>query len=165
MYSGYRTVAKEKRGQHGFTLIEVMIVVAIVAILASIAYPAYQEQVRSSRRADCAGVLTSLATAMERHYTQFNSYCGAGTAADGDCVGGGDTGAPTVFSTQCPLDGGAATYNLVINDVAPNTFDVRAVPIAGGPQATDRCGTLTLNQTGQKGIVGAVAGLTPADCW
>lgn len=153
----------DTRKQRGFTLIEVMIVVVIIAILAAIAYPSYQEQVRKSRRADCAGALTSLAAAMERHYTQFNSYCDAGTTAVGGCGGGGgDTGVPTIFASQCPLDGGAATYNMTISAVGPNTFTVQAAPT--GAQAADRCGTLTLDQTGLKGITGA-AGLTPADCW
>ena len=41
----------------GFTLIELMIVVAIVGIVAAIAYPSYQEQVAKSRRGDCSGAL------------------------------------------------------------------------------------------------------------
>ena len=156
--------AKAIRQQGGFTLIEVMIVVVIIAILASIAYPAYQEQVRKSRRADCAGALTSLGAAMERHFTQVNTYCDAGTAAAAGCGGaGGDTGAPTIFATQCPLDGGTPTYNLVIQAVTANTYDIRAVPIAGGPQAADGCGSLILDQAGQKNQTGA--GMTVADCW
>lgn len=157
----------------GFTLIEVMIVVVIIAILAAIAYPSYQEQVRKSRRADCAGALTSLAAAMERHYTQFNTYCDAGTTAVGGCGGaGGDSGLPTIFATTCPLDGGTATYNLSIDGsglpaptvpISQNAFMVRATPI--GPQANDRCGELTLTNTGARGIANADAGVAAQECW
>lgn len=140
----------------GFSLIELMIAVAIVAILAAIAYPSYQEHVRKSRRADCAGALTGLANAMERHFTINTSYLAA-------AAGGANTGAPAIYSTQCPVDGSNATYNLRITAATQNTFTIQAQPIASGPQAGDKCGSLTLNQLGQKGQTGA--GMTVADCW
>ena len=64
-----------KHTQPGFTLIELMITVAIVGILASIAYPSYQDSVMKSRRADVKGVLLGLTNAMERRFTETNSYC------------------------------------------------------------------------------------------
>jgi type IV pilus assembly protein PilE len=142
----------------GFTLIELMITVAIVGILAAIAYPSYQEQVRSSRRAECGGALLGLANAMERHFTTNNSYLGAGTTA-------GNTGAPTIYNTQCPIDGGTATYNLTINAVTQTTYTLNAAPIGGGPQANDKCGTFTLTSIGAKNITGQHSGITPNDCW
>jgi type IV pilus assembly protein PilE len=62
--------------QKAFTLIELMVTVAIVGILASIAYPSYQDSVRKSRREDAKGVLLGLANAMERRFTEANSYTG-----------------------------------------------------------------------------------------
>ena len=53
----------------GFTLIELMIVVAVVAILATIAMPSYQEHVRKSRRAQAKADLVELAQQLERHHT------------------------------------------------------------------------------------------------
>ncbi len=142
----------------GFTLIELMIVVAIVGILAGIAYPSYQEQVRSSRRAECGGALMGLANAMERHFTTNNSYLGAGTTA-------GNTGTPTIYNTQCPIDGGTATYDLTINTVTQTTYTLYASPIAGAPQAGDKCGTFTLTSIGVRSLTGQHSGITPNDCW
>jgi len=142
--------------QHGFTLIELMIVVTIVAILAAIAYPSYREQVRSSRRADCAGALVSFGNSMERYYSVNSTYRGA-------AAGGADTGAPAVFSTTCPVDGGTPTYNLAIQAATATTYALAAAPT--GPQAGDKCGTFTLTNVGLKGVTGADAGITWESCW
>ena len=142
--------------QSGITLIELMIVVVIVGILAAIAYPSYQGNVRDSRRAECAGALSSLANAMERFYSVNGSYLGAATA-------GANTGAPAVYTATCPADGGNATYNLTIAAATPSTYQVRATPV--GDQANDECGSLSLTGTGVKGVIGADAGVTWQDCW
>ena len=142
--------------QSGFNLIELMIVVAIIGIIAAVAYPAYQQQIRDSRRADCAGALTSLGSSMERFFTVNNTYLGAG-------AGGGNTGAPTIFSTTCPVDGGDATYNLTIQAATASTYTIQAAPV--GRQTADKCGTLTLSNTGLKGVSGASAGVTWDECW
>ena len=58
----------------GFTLMELMIVVAIVAILASVAVPSYMEHVRKARRIEATGTLTQVAAAMERFLLANNAY-------------------------------------------------------------------------------------------
>jgi type IV pilus assembly protein PilE len=143
----------------GFTLIELMIAVAIVGILAAIGYPSYQEHVSTTKRAECAGALVGFAGAMERFFTKNNTYVGAGSAGGG----GNTTGAPTVYPTQCPVDGGVATYNLNIQAATASTFTVQAART--GSQANDKCGTLTLSNTGLKGVTGADTGITTQDCW
>lgn len=136
----------------GFTLIELMIALAIASILAAIAYPSYQDSVRKSRRADCEGALVAFSGAMERYFTTNNSYTGAGPA-------GADTGAPTIYATQCPVDGGNPSYNLTIQAATATTYTLQAAPV--NAQANDSCGTLTLTQANVK----AASGGTVATCW
>jgi type IV pilus assembly protein PilE len=147
----------------GFTLIELMVVVAIVGILAGIAYPSYQDSITKSRRADAKGALLGLANAMERHFTVTNSYCdagGAGGTAVTDCGGAtNDTGTPSIYT---PQNATAANYTFTINAATATTYTLYATRT--GPQVNDKCGTLTLTQTGVKGITG-VSGITAADCW
>ena len=144
------------RRQQGVTLLELMIVVAIIAIIAAVGYPSYLESVRKTRRADCAGALALLSNAMERHYSITGSYLGAAT-------GGGNTGAPAVFDTACPIDGGDATYNLTISAATATTYALQAAPTGG--QANDGCGTLTLSNTGVKGVADAASGYDWQKCW
>jgi len=142
--------------QHGFSLLELMIVVAIIGIIAAIAYPSYQQQIHKTRRADCSGALAGLGNSMERFFTVNSTYLGAAAA-------GANTGAPAVFPATCPTDGGTAYYNLSIQAATGSTFNLQAVPI--GAQANDKCGTLTLTNTGLKGVTGQKAGVTWENCW
>lgn len=144
-----------RRRQSGFTLIELMITVAIVAILATIAYPAYRDQVLRTRRADAEGALMSFASAMERFYTQNNTYLGAAT-------GGANTGAPaaSVFVSEAPVDGNTKYYDLRITAATASTYTLQAQP--KGDQANDtKCATLTLDQANARGATGTA----PTTCW
>jgi len=141
----------------GFTLIELMIVVAVVGILAAVAYPSYQEHVIRSWRANAAGCLLELANRMERRYTGSSTY-----AADDD-----DEAEPPLLNSGCAAEGNMPDrYNFVFEgDPDATTFEIRAVPVAGSAQANDDCGSLTINQWGQKGIANAATGETAGDCW
>lgn len=127
------------KDQKGFTLIELMIVVAIIGIIAAIAYPSYTEQVRKTKRSDGQGALMGLAGAMERHYASNNSYEGA---ADG----GADTGSPGIYPDEAPLDGNNKYYDLTIQSADATSFTLRATP--KGAQAGD--GMLELDSTGAR---------------
>ncbi len=143
----------------GFTLIELMIVVVIVAILSVVAIPAYQESVAKAKRADAQGALYGLAGAMERFYTENNTYCGSDDGgAVGTCVDG-DT--PGIFADQVPVDGGAKNYDLEITTTAANTYTISAT--RAGSMAGDKCGDFTLTNTNVQGISNNTAAL--ADCW
>ncbi|MEQ1557359.1 MAG: type IV pilin protein [Methyloglobulus sp.] len=140
----------------GFTLIELMIAVAIIGILAAIAVPSYQESVRKSRRADVKGALLGLANAMERRFTETNSYLGAaGTDATPTDTG---TPRPSIFK------GATDYYNLTINPATQSSYTLTATPISGKSQATDKCGNFTLNEQGVKAYTGTTYG-TKDQCW
>lgn len=143
--------------QAGFTLVELMIAVLIVGILAAIAVPAYQDYVFDSRRSSCAAALTGLAQHMERHYTENTSYEEA-------AAGGANTGAPATYSDSCPVDGGSTEYyDLRITAATQSAYTLQAQP--KNVQSDDKCGTLTMNQAGNRGITNADSGVTVDECW
>lgn len=118
----------------GFTLIELMIVVAIIGILAAIAYPSYQNHVEKTRRSVAQADLMELAQWMERRYTASYDYRDV-------------TDNPELPFDESPRDSNATFYNISFDgDVQRNSFTLQAEPT--GPQASDSCGTLTLDSTG-----------------
>jgi type IV pilus assembly protein PilE len=128
----------------GFTLIELMIVVAAIAILAGIALPSYQESVRKARRADAKGALTYVAQLMERRNTERNSYASAtlGTAAT-DLY-------PAITENK--------HYTLALSNLTATTFTITATPSSA--QSADPCGAYTLTHAGVRG-----AALAVDQCW
>ena len=131
--------------QRGFTLIELMVTVAIVAILAAIALPAYQEQMRKSRRADAKQALLAVAQNMEKYYTENARY--TTTSGSTTCPGA------TVIVTPSP----EGYYAISAACSSDNAFALTAT--AQGAQAGDtHCATLTYTSTNIKGG-------TNADCW
>lgn len=143
--------------QGGFTLIEVMIVVAIVAILAAIAYPSYLESVRKSKRAEARAQLMEAAQYMQRFYSQNDSFLKVlndNTKSDMTL--------PSAL-TSVPRGGGATTYTIQFVTHTASAFNLEAVP--SGSMEGDRCGKLQLDNTGLRNIADHKTGLTPSDCW
>lgn len=130
-----------KKGNAGFTLIELMIAVAIVGILTAIAYPSYTNFIIDARRTDAQESLLGLANAMERHKSENMTYAGAAN-------GGANSGAPaaTTFPSQSPVDSADKLYNLTIVASDSLSYTVRATPINGTSQAGD--GLMEMTSTG-----------------
>jgi type IV pilus assembly protein PilE len=134
------------KAQHGFTLIEVMIVVAIVGILSTIAYPTYTEYIARGHRSEARAALLQAAQWLERSATATGTYP--------------LTAAFPANLKKVPND----RYNIsMVSD--GSTFTLTATP--KGAQASDKCGNYTLSNTGERTANGKKAtdnGYNP-DCW
>jgi len=127
----------------GFSLIELMIVLAIIGVLSAIAYPSYDSYTKKSRRSDGKVALQKMADRQERYYLQFNTY----TTTETD-VGG--TGTQKDY------------YALSVGSADVNDYSLISTAVPGGPQANDTttndgdCTVLRLNSKGEK---------KPDACW
>jgi len=131
----------------GFTLIELMIVVAIIGIIASIAVPSYQRYVESTRRTVAQGDLLELTQFMERRYTNGYDY----RETDGS--------APTLPFTTQPRQGASIFYKYSFEGaVARTSFTLQANPEGG--QTGDSCGWLRIDEAGVR-----TSNSGDADCW
>ncbi len=147
----------------GFTLIELMLTVVIIGILVGIAYPSYLEQVQKARRAEAKSALIQLATALERFYTENNTYNGA--CLEGDA---GASCTQEIFVSTAPVEGaGDVYYTLSIADLEGDNdnqdYLITATP--HGVQNGDKCGSLTLTSTGVRSIDQQHTGVFVSDCW
>ena len=160
----------------GFTLIEVMVVVAIIAILASIAYPAYTSSILKGKRAEARTALAELMQQQERHLTQTNCYLGFTTSTGGVATAsapspstacGGTTATSVPFKVFSGDSLAKASY-LLSADVCPagggtlsiaDCVRVIATPVVAGsdPEAN----ALRMMSTGTKDCTGS----NPAVCW
>jgi len=128
----------------GFTLIELMIVVAIIGILTSVAMGFFGDNVIRSNRSEGRAELTAIAASLEKCKSLYGGYN----------AGGCNVAATIISDTNY--------YSIDTTTRAATTFTLTATPVAGQPQANDAdCTSLTLTNTGGKGGTGA----NPADCW
>jgi type IV pilus assembly protein PilE len=133
---------RSRNGAQGFTLIELMIVVAIIAVLAAVAYPAYQDQVRKSRRAQAKADLVEMTQILERYRTVNNTY----GAALADVAG---------LVAQSPRSG-TAQYSIALSPQTATTFTLTATPASATGQNKDKCGVLSIDQANVRKAGGVV---------
>lgn len=129
----------------GFTLIELMIVVAVIAILAAIAFPAYQDQIRKTRRTEAKAALQEVMNRQERFFTTNNTYTDDMT----DLGYGSD-----------PFDTPDAWYSVDGTACGGGIAEcVALTATAQNGQEDDPCENFTLNSQGARTVSGT------GDCW
>ena len=146
----------------GFTLVELMVVLAILGLLVALALPAYNNNLAKGYRAEARTQLLMAAQFMQRFYTANDSF-------SVDRAGNAVLGQVPENLKQSPAEG-SAIYNLALPSGAlnPMAFTLNMGPVAGGKIATDPCGTFTITSTGVKGVlIGGTAGNTTLrdTCW
>ena len=125
-----------KKNNKGFTLIELMIVVAIIGILAAVGYPSYVGHVKKGNRADGIDSLLALSGRMEEFYMNNDTYVNATVASNTSSDG---------------------LYTMSITNSTAYAYTIQAAPVQGDSD----CGNLTLNSLGVKGTSTG----TVSDCW
>jgi len=136
-----------KRVQTGFTLIELMIVVAIIGILAAIAYPSYDEYVKRGNRTEGQALLSDASARQERYFAQNNAYI----TSDADIaklgLKSGNVSETGKYELTVSEENGDGGYTLTAEQKFGDT----------------KCGNLTLNALGAKGRSGS--GKSVEECW
>jgi len=131
-------VQMNKKSLKGFTLIELMIVIAIIGIIAAVGYPSYLDYIKKTRRSDGHLALMNASQSLER--------CKATNFSFANCALPNDL-----------TESDEGDYALTIETTA-STFTVTAT--AQNKQASDdKCPTMTINDKGQQGFTGA------GPCW
>jgi type IV pilus assembly protein PilE len=134
-----RALAARNGKANGFTLVELMIVVAVLAILASIGYPSYQKYMYASRRAEAQSELLKIQLGLEKWRANNNSY--------------------TTSLANAGFTDTNTYYNYDIINVTASTYTIRAT--AQGTQTGDTgCTPVTLTQSAVKGPSGCWKGVT-----
>ncbi len=130
---------KNNKPLYGFTLIELMIVVAIIGVLAGVALPAYQQYAVRTHRADAEKTLLEVTQYLERYFTEVGSYTGAAV--------------PTGLATS-PQESSDVIYNIAFATGTPTstTYTLLATPTGGQSTADTECAILSINSANVKCI-------------
>ena len=136
-----------KHQHQGFTLIELMIVVAIVGILSAIAYPSYTEYIARGHRADARTGLLQAQQWLERASTATGVY-------------------PTTLPATFTWANDATKRYTIGFKGTPTTASYTLIATRKtGAQANDKCGNFTLTHTGVRSAESYASSTSAAECW
>jgi type IV pilus assembly protein PilE len=138
-------------GQFGFSLIELMVVVAIVAIISAFAYPSYQRYVIKAKRTVAQNALLQVADRQQQFFMDNKQFAA-------DLTNLGFSANPYVVDEdgKSTVAGDAqAVYSLSLSNVTATTWTATAAPLHGQLSRDTYCGSLSITQAGAKGKTGA----------
>jgi type IV pilus assembly protein PilE len=139
----------------GFSLIELLIVIAILGIITAVAYPTYTSSLKTAYRADAMEELAALEMEVRQYYFEHTTY--KGLAADGS-----DSGAPNETLLMKLDDGVKEHYAITITASDRHTFLLKATPKGG--QVNEECGTISMGLNGNFIFSPPGGGSVPETC-
>jgi len=138
-----------KKASAGFSLVEILIVVAIIGILAAVAVPSYAAYMEKTRRVDAVTFLSDAAAEQYRFFSEYNRYA---TKMSELGMSNGDT-----------AESEKGYYTISVESPDDVSYALTATPVAGGLQAKDaECGAFSVNESNLKTVTGTGSA---ADCW
>jgi len=151
-----------KKYTEGFTLVEIMIVVAILGMIVAVAMPSYTEYVKKTKRTDAKVELMRIAQLQESYFVQNLSYAKDLTTGSGGLGLGASVLSEQdeyLITISAKDSGNGGCTGLSADSCASYTLTATAQ----GGQAYDKCKNFTLTNTGVKGRSGTAE--TVKKCW